>query len=122
MGMFDIFKSSAKVAEDASGDVQNVIAPLEKAYGSFKTIVPKPMRSSFPRWTKESLPGVMPGRAIRANEFDAIGAEILQRGQYDSESDDSGVVDPAVDLRVDGRIVRLNSLENVTTSQIVTEE
>lgn len=122
MGMFDFFKSSAKVAEEAPGDVQNVNVSPEKVYGAFKTIVPEPMRSSFPRWTKESLPGVMPGRAIRANEFDAIGAEILQRGQYDSESDDSGDVDPAVDLRVDGRIVRLNSLENVTTSQTVSEE
>lgn len=122
MAMFDIFKTSAKVAEEAPGDVQNVNVSPDKYYGVFKTIVPKPMRSSFPRWNKECLPGVMPGRAIRANEFDAIGAEILQRGQYDSDTDDSGDVDPAVDLRVDGRVVRLNSLENVTTSQSVSEE
>lgn len=81
--------------------------------------IPVPERASFPRWEKECFEGVMPGRAIASNEFDALGAECLLRGNYDADTDDSGNVDPAVDLRVDGRIVRLSSLDTSVTSQNV---
>lgn len=87
-----------------------------------KIPIPIQDRPGYPAWTKECFPGVMPGRAIRANEFDAIGAEALLRGQYDSETDDSGDVDPAVDLRVDGRIFRLNSQTPVTANSNVESE
>lgn len=77
----------------------------------FGKFVPEMARPSNNPWLKECLPGVMPGRALASNTFDAIGAEALLRGQYDDEADDSGDVDPTNDLHADARAMRLNSLD-----------
>lgn len=71
----------------------------------------RPFRPAYPPMLEERFAGVMAGRALANNTFDALGAEVLLRGQFDAEDDNDGNVDPSNDPRTDGRYFRLNSVE-----------